>query len=80
MIGLGGYGTEEDLQYREDQEAVWLETGYLMPSKHKTPLLGWHPKSAGLAAWARAEAERRGVPLARILDEALEAYRDAHSP
>lgn len=24
MIGLGGYGTEEDLLYREDQEAIWL--------------------------------------------------------
>ena len=46
-----------------------------MPSKHKTPLLGWHPKSAGLVAWVRAEAQRRDVPVARILDEALEAYR-----
>jgi hypothetical protein len=45
-----------------------------MPGQHKTPLLGWHPKSAELAARARAEAQRRGVPLARILDEALEAY------
>jgi hypothetical protein len=48
-----------------------------MPGRNKTPLLGWHPKSAELAAWARAEANRRGVPLARILDEALEAYRQA---
>ena len=46
-----------------------------MPSKHKTPLLGWHPKSAELMAWVRAEAQRRGVPVARLLDEALEAYR-----
>ena len=46
-----------------------------MPNQHKTPLLGWHPASAELAAWLRAEAERRGVPLARILDEAAEAYR-----
>jgi len=45
--------------------------------KNKTPLLGWHPASAELVAWARAEAERRDVPLARILDEALTAYRDA---
>ena len=50
-----------------------------MPGQNKTPLLGWHPRSAGLAAWVRAEAERRGVPLARILDEAVEAYRDAVS-
>ena len=48
-----------------------------MPGKNKTPLLGWHPASAELAAWARAEAKRRGVPLARVLDEALEAYRAA---
>ncbi len=47
-----------------------------MPGKNKTPLLGWHPP-AGLAAWARAEAAARGVPLARILDAALAAYRDA---
>ena len=48
-----------------------------MTGKNKTPLLGWHPSSAELAAWARAEAKRRGVPLAHILDEALEAYRQA---
>lgn len=48
-----------------------------MPSQHKTPLLGWHPASAGLAAWVRAEAQRRGVPVARVLDEAVEAYRRA---
>lgn len=48
----------------------------MMPGKNKTPLLGWHPASAELVAWVRAEAERRGVPLARILDEALSEYRD----
>lgn len=47
-----------------------------MPGKNKTPLLGWHPRSAELAAWVRTEAERRDVPLARVLDEALEAYRE----
>ena len=47
-----------------------------MPGKNKTPLLGWHPP-AELSAWARAEAKRRDVPLARILDEALAAYRQA---
>ena len=46
-----------------------------MPGKNKTPLVGWHPASADLAAWIAAEARRRGVPKARILDEALEAYR-----
>lgn len=45
-----------------------------MPGQNKYPLLGWHPP-AELSAWARAEAKRRGVPLARILDEALRAYR-----
>jgi hypothetical protein len=47
-----------------------------MPSKNKTPLLGWHPP-AELSAWVRAEAERRGVPLSRLLDEALAAYKRA---
>lgn len=45
-----------------------------MPNKHKNPTLCWHPP-AELSAWARAEAERRGVHLKVILDEALEAYR-----
>jgi len=45
-----------------------------MPDKHKTPLLGWHPP-AELSAWARAEAESRGVPLSDILTAALEAHR-----
>ena len=47
-----------------------------MPNQHKSPMLGWHPP-AELSAWARAEAERRGVPLKVILDEALEAHRAA---
>ncbi len=46
-----------------------------MPNKHKTPLLGWHAP-AELAAWARAEAQRRGVPLKVVLDEALAEYRE----
>lgn len=45
-----------------------------MPNQHKTPMLGWHPP-AELSAWARAEAERRGVPLKVILNEALAEYR-----
>ncbi len=50
-----------------------------MPGKNRTPLLGWHPP-AELAAWARAEAAARGVPLARILDAALAAYMDSCQP
>jgi len=38
-------------------------------------MLGWHPESAELAVWARAEAARRGVSLKVILDEALALYR-----
>jgi hypothetical protein len=45
-----------------------------MPNQHKNPTLCWHPP-AELSAWARAEAERRGVHLKVILDGALEAYR-----
>jgi hypothetical protein len=48
-----------------------------MPGKNKPPLRVWHPASAELSAWVRTEAARRGVPLARILDEALEAYKRA---
>jgi len=46
-----------------------------MPNQHKTPLLGWHPSSAEDAAWIRAEAERRGVDLKVVLDEAIAEYR-----
>jgi hypothetical protein len=49
-----------------------------MPGVHKNPLLGWRPP-AELSAWARAEAERRGVGVGVILTEALEAYREAAS-
>lgn len=46
-----------------------------MPNQHATPMLGWHPP-AELGAWARAEAERRAVPLKVVLDEALTLYRE----
>jgi hypothetical protein len=53
-----------------------------MTGKNKTPLLGWHPKSAEDAAWVRAEAERRGgraeSALSRLLDEALADLRAKH--
>jgi len=45
-----------------------------MSSKHKTPLLGWHPP-AGLSVWVRDEAERRGVSISVLLNEAVETYR-----
>jgi hypothetical protein len=45
-----------------------------MRGRHKSPLLGWHPP-ADLAAWARAEAGRRGVKLSVILTEALAEKR-----
>ena len=55
--------------------------GGAMPNKHKTSLLSWHPRSAGLEAWIRAEAERRGS-LADVLEDGMEAYRQAseHDP
>ena len=50
-----------------------------MPSRHKTPLLGWHPP-AGLSAWVRAEAERRDVPISVILNEAVTLLRNVTEP
>jgi hypothetical protein len=48
---------------------------------HKNPLLGWHPTSAGDAAWVRAEAKRQGRgALTRMLDEALSLLRAKHDP
>ena len=44
---------------------------------HKNPFLGWNPP-AGDSAWARAEADRRGVKLSTILTEALSEYRAKH--
>lgn len=44
---------------------------------HKNPFLGWNPP-AGDSAWARDEAERRGVALSTILTEALSEYRAKH--
>ena len=51
--------------------------GWYQAGTHKTPLLGWHPP-AGLAAWARAEAQRRGGrgALSDLLTEALLVYKD----
>jgi hypothetical protein len=41
---------------------------------HNNPFIGWNPP-AGDSAWARSEAERRGVALSAILTEALQRYR-----
>jgi hypothetical protein len=49
-----------------------------MPGRNKTPLLGWHPP-AELSAWVRAEAQRRGVPLSVILNEAVRLLRSAEA-
>ena len=43
-----------------------------MTGKNKTPLLGWHA-SAEASAWVRAEAQRRGVPIAVVLEEITQA-------
>lgn len=51
-----------------------------MAGQNKTPLVGWHPKSADLVAWLEAEVERRGGGRgvrSTILEEALTAYRAA---
>ena len=48
-----------------------------MASRNKAPLLGWHPP-AELSAWVRAEAERRGVKISVVLNEALAAYKQGH--
>lgn len=47
-----------------------------MPNQHKVKGFSWHPRSPELAAWARAEAKRRGVYLKVVLDEALALYRE----
>ena len=45
-----------------------------MTGRNKHPFLGWHPPTE-LGAWARAEADRRGVSLSVILTEALSNLR-----
>lgn len=41
---------------------------------HKNPFLGWNPP-AGDSAWVRSEAERCGVALSALLNEALSDLR-----
>jgi hypothetical protein len=48
-----------------------------MHGEHKTRMVGWHPKSAGLVAWLDEEIARRGGgrgAQSEILEEALAAY------
>lgn len=45
-----------------------------MPGKNKAPLLGWHPPAA-ISVWVREEAQRRGVNISAVLNEAVEVYR-----
>lgn len=52
-----------------------------MPGKNKTPLLGWHPKSAELLARLEAAVRQRGGGRgvrSAILEEALSEYLDRH--
>jgi hypothetical protein len=46
-----------------------------MPNQHKNALLGWNPADPTLKPWVKAEAERRGMTIRELLDEALGAYR-----
>jgi hypothetical protein len=47
-----------------------------MAGKNLNPMLGWHPP-AELAAWVRAEAQRRNVPLSVVLNEAITQAKQA---
>lgn len=52
-----------------------------MTGKNKTPLLGWHPKSAELLARFEAAVRRRGGgrgARSAILEQALSEYLDRH--
>lgn len=50
-----------------------------MPGRNKNPLLGWHPP-AQLAAWIRAEADRRDVTISMVLNEIIEAAKAGRPP
>ena len=41
-----------------------------MTGVNRYPLLGWHA-APDVAAWVRAEAKRRSVPIAEVLNEAV---------
>jgi hypothetical protein len=47
-----------------------------MAGKNLNPMLGWHPPPE-LAAWVRAEAQRRNVPLSTVLNEAITQAKQA---
>ena len=46
-----------------------------MTGKNATPLIGWHSTDPTLKPWIVAEAERRGITVRELLDEALAEYR-----
>jgi hypothetical protein len=41
-------------------------------------MLAFHPDDPSIGDWARAEAERRGVALKVVLEEAVTEYRASH--
>jgi hypothetical protein len=44
--------------------------------RNATPLIGWHSADPTLKPWIQEEAERRGITVRELLDEALAAYRE----
>ena len=50
-----------------------------MTGRNATPLIGWHSADPTLKPWIAAEAERRGITVRELLDEALAAYRAAQA-
>jgi hypothetical protein len=50
-----------------------------MTGKNATPLIGWHSADPTLKPWIKSEAEKRGITVRELLDEALAEYRE-HAP
>ena len=46
-----------------------------MPNQHKTALLAWHSRDPTLKLWVQTHAQRRGMTVRQLLDEALQEYR-----
>jgi hypothetical protein len=51
----------------------------MSPSRHKHPPIPFRPPE-GDRVWLLAYAAQTGLPVNRILAEALAAYRQEHSP